>query len=162
MPKDKKEQKRLYDIEYRRKNKSSLAAKKKAAYERDREKNLAKFKAYRARPETVARHNKYCMQPEYVEKKRVWDVVYRTMKIYGEFWESAILVNQIEIEVRKLIPRNERLSTKRCVKANTERNCKRRLDKAISKIISGEANRGILSSCWLDESREILESLILD
>lgn len=161
MLKDKKEAKRLYDIKYRRKNKARIVANKKAAYERDREKYLLKFKEYRAKPDVKARHKIYCMQPDYVKDKRVWDVVYRNMKIYGEFWESAILVNQIEIELRDRIPKNERASTIRCVKANTNRNNKRRLEKAINQIMTGDADGRILSRPWIDESREILEDLLV-
>lgn len=159
MQKDKKEAKRLYDMEYRRKKGVKLKILKAERYQRDRHKYVDREKEYRQK--TSDHHNAYCMQPEYVKKKRIWDVVYRNMKIYGEFWESAILVNQLEIEIRNRIPRNERASTKRCVKANSTRNSKRRLDKAINQIMHGDANMRILSYGWIDESKQLLETLFI-
>ena len=159
MQRDKKEAKRLYDIEYRRKNRERINSLKAVRYQRDKHKYADREKEYRRK--TSDHHNAYCMKPEYVAKKRVWDVVHRNMKIYGEFWESAILVNQLEIEIRNRIPRKERASTKRCVKANCNRNNKRRLKKAIEQIMNGEADKRILSRPWIDESKEILETLII-
>ena len=130
-------------------------------YENNKESRLAHQKEYRATPSVVKRHNAYCMRPEYVKNKRIWDVAYRNMKIYGEFWESAILVNQIEIEVRKRVPKNERIYYRKCVKANTTRNNKRRLEKAINQILNGEADKRILSRPWIDESKQLLETLFI-
>lgn len=157
MRKVNKEDKRLYDIEYRRKNGEKIKRLKAERYQRDKHKYADREKAYRRKPEVKIRHNEYCRQPEYVKKKRIWDIVYRSMEEYGDFWESAVIVTQIEKEIRKLIPRNERLYYRRNVNNATYRNNKRRLEKAIEKIRNGEVGLEILRSSWIEESKQILE-----
>jgi len=157
MQRDKKEAKRLYDIEYRRKNKELLKIKKAAHYREKVEYYRKKEKERRSKPENIKAHNEYCRMPEYVKSKRLYDVVYRSMKEYGEFWESAVLVNQIEKEVRNMVPKNERLYYTRNVNIATQRNNRRRLEKAIARIRSGESVDNILGYQWVEESRQILE-----
>lgn len=160
MPKDKKEAKRLYDIEYRRKNKSKIVADKKENYEKNKPARRESHREYRNRPENVLRHNEYCRDPEYKKKKRIWDVVYRAMKFYGDFWESAILLNQIEIEVRERIPKKERASYKRNVRAIVNRNIQKRFEKAIFKIIHGDVGDKILRSNWGEGRKSILQEML--
>lgn len=87
-----KEEKRLYDIEYRKKNgeyrkqqmiKYNSSPAGRAMQKRNRE----KFKES---------HLEYCRTPEYRKWKREYDKKHRSKKEYGEFWESAILLNEIE------------------------------------------------------------------
>jgi hypothetical protein len=156
--KDKKEAKRLYDIEYRRKNKAKIKALKAERYQRDKHKYAEREKEYRRK--TQKQHNEYCMRPEYVSKKRIWDVVYRSMKNYGSFWESAVLLNQIEIEVRKRIPKNERLGYKRNVRSIINRNIRKRLTNAINRILSGEITDKKSIKNFSEERRQFLESLL--
>jgi hypothetical protein len=158
MQKDKKEAKRLYDIEYRRKNKEKIKLLKAERYQRDKHKYAEREREYRR--SIKDHHNAYCMRPEYVKKKRVWDVVYRSMKNYGEFWESAILVNQIEIEVRKRIPKNERSSYRFNVKKMCSRKIQKRFDAAILKIINGEISSYNSIKNFSYERREFLKDLM--
>lgn len=87
----KKADKSAYDAEYRAKNRQSIAAKKKAAYDanppRERE------KAYRQT--NMARHLEYCRQPEYQAKKKVYDRRYRAEKFYGDLAEVFVLTLEI-------------------------------------------------------------------
>jgi len=161
MLKSKKEAKRLYDIEYRRKNKERIRGLKAERYKRDAWKYREREKAYRSKPEVVESHNEYCRQPEYRAKKHLYDVARLAVVEYGEFWEAAILVKELEKEVRKRIPKNERLYYRRCVDRNVARNNKRRLEKAIAKIQAGEAGPEILRFGWLEESKQLLEMEIL-
>lgn len=160
MLKDKKEEKRLYDIEYRRKNKSKIVARKKKDYSNNKEDHKEKHKKYRSRPENVLRHNQYCMSEEYRAKKRIWDIIYRSMKYYGDFWEAAILLNQLEIEVRRLIPKKERCGYKRNVRAIINRNTQKRLEIAFFKIVHGD-DANILHANWTDENKSILKELMV-
>lgn len=157
-----KEKKRLYDIEYRRKNKARIAANKKADYEANKDQFKEKHREYRNRPENVARHNEYCRQSGYVEKKHLYDVVRRNMKNYGKFWESAILVNHIEIEVRKRIPKKERASYKKNVKAIVSRNIAKRFNKVIQEINNGEDVGKSRIKNFGFERKQFLESLIFN
>lgn len=96
----KKEAKRLYDIEYRRKNKERIEAHKRAynsspAGRAMQKRHRVKFKAY---------HRNYCRQAEYRAKKHRYDVEHGMRKKYGEFWECMILVEQIQKEVVRLMP----------------------------------------------------------
>ncbi len=161
MSRCKKETKRLYDIKYRRDNKSKIAALKKENYEKNKATRKEQHKEYRNRPENVLRHNEYCRSQEYWNKKRLWDTVYRAMNNYGEFWESAILINQLEIEVKKLIPKKERSGYKRNVKAIIARNKRNKLYKAVFKITNGDDGRKILQSNWGEDSKSILRELLV-
>lgn len=96
---EKKEAKRLYDIEYRAKNKELLKVKKEIYYQtpagRDTQKrNRDKMKEY---------HRKYIQTPEYKSWKREYDRKYLGKKEYGEFWESYILINDLDREVNSRI-----------------------------------------------------------
>ena len=86
--------KRLYDMEYRRKNRAMLQAKKalhfKLTYDPD--------KARVDRRERMAQHVEYCRRPEYREWKRDYDRRYRAEKKYGEFSECFLLVLDIRAE----------------------------------------------------------------
>lgn len=94
-PADKVKDKRLYDIEYRRKNQTELKAKKAAAFQRDYD----PVQAAVYRKSRMHLHVKYCQQPTYQAWKREYDRKYRAKKDYGEFWESALLIQNIETEV---------------------------------------------------------------
>jgi Neuraminidase (sialidase) len=49
----------------------------------------------------------YCRQPEYKEYKREYDVKYHAKKNYGEYWEAAILLNELENEIDNRTARKE-------------------------------------------------------
>lgn len=90
-----KEEKRLYDIEYRKKNgefrkqqmiKYNSSPAGRAMQKRNRE----KFKQS---------HAEYCRTPEYRKWKKEYDKKHVAKQKYGEFWESAIILNDIQSEV---------------------------------------------------------------
>lgn len=90
------ERKRLYDIEYRAKNKDLLKAKKAAAFLRTYDPVKAAIK----RKQTMPRHIEYCRQPKYKAYKREYDKKLRAMD-FGNFWESHLLLIDLMNEVRQ-------------------------------------------------------------
>lgn len=92
----KKEEKRIYDAEYREKNKASLK-KKKAAYYKE---NRNPQKEAEKRKKNMARHIEYCRTPSYRKYKKQYDESYRAKKHYGEFWEVSLALNRLSQEVR--------------------------------------------------------------
>lgn len=101
----KKEVKRLYDIEYRRKNLERINEGKRkynsspagrAAQKRNREK-------------MKSNHLEYCRTEKYRKYKKQYDQEYSNKKKYGEFWECMILVEKIFNKVIELMPdKNDR------------------------------------------------------
>lgn len=100
---EKKEAKRLYDIEYRLKNKTLLKKKKAEAFKRnyyDSNNPLAeKMKMYRRKNQK--RHNEYCMRPEYREKKHQYDRIRYAKEKFGPLWEIHVLAMEIIEEAQK-------------------------------------------------------------
>lgn len=95
-----KEEKRLYDIQYRNKN-SELIKVKNAAF--------AKTEAGRAmqkrnRNKRKEQHLAYCSTPEYRACKKEYDKKHRAKKLYGELWESSLILNEIinQIDTKEL------------------------------------------------------------
>ena len=93
----KKADKRLYDMEYRRKNREMLKAKKAATW-RNWYKPEEQSKKRRT-PEYRAKHRAYLSKPEYKEYKKKYDLIYRNKQDYGDYWEAAILALEIDREV---------------------------------------------------------------
>lgn len=89
------EDKRLYDLEYRNKNKAMLKAKKAEAFKR----NYDPVKAAVKRKERAHLHVEYCRRPEYRAWKKKYDRVHRAKKDYGDLWEIQILAMEIQDEV---------------------------------------------------------------
>jgi len=62
---------------------------------------------YRANPEKyreirkrkMPKHIEYCRQPKYKEYKKGYDEQYRAKKYYGDYWEAAIALKNLENEV---------------------------------------------------------------
>lgn len=158
--KDKKEAKRLYDIEYRRKNRERHLVLKKKYYENNKEKLAAKQKAMRDNDEARRKHALYCAQPEYRKYKHRYDVVRGALNNYGEYWEAAILTKELELVVKKLIPKKERLSYQRNKNTIVARNKRRRLAQALSLIATGDADFKILQRAWKKETRDMLADLL--
>lgn len=100
--KQKKADKRLYDMEYRRKNRAALKAKKHAYYKRTRdpEKERAIRKA------RMHLHVEYCRQPEYRVKKQAYDQQRRD-SAYGPFAEAARLAINLNREIKGRMTRHE-------------------------------------------------------
>lgn len=86
------EAKRLYDIEYRAKNTERIEARRKA-YEKSpagramQKRNREKFKQS---------HLEYCRTEEYRKYKRDYDQKHKAKGKYGEFWEAALVLKDIE------------------------------------------------------------------
>jgi hypothetical protein len=97
----KKAEKAEYDREYRKKNKSKLKGQKKEYHHRTYDPDKAR--AWRQTEHRKNYHNEYCRRPENREKDRIR---YAKRK-YGEFFESARLLIQIEEEVLKQSSRYE-------------------------------------------------------
>ncbi len=88
------EEKRLYDIQYREKNRKLLKAKKAAYFQRTYDPAQAAVK----RKERMPRHVEYCRRPEYRAWKREYDRQYRALRDYGEFSDCFLLIQDIRAE----------------------------------------------------------------
>ena len=90
------EEKRLYDAEYRTKNRATIKAKKAAHYKatRDPEKERKYRKA------NMARHVEYCRRPEYKAYKREYDRQYRASE-FGPFAEAYLLAIDLNREIKE-------------------------------------------------------------
>ncbi len=88
-PEQFKANKAAYDKEYR------LREGQKEKHRASWKKNYNPVKAAEYRKKRMPIHVEYCRQPEYKEKKIVYDREHRAKKLYGEHWESAILIEQI-------------------------------------------------------------------
>lgn len=89
-----KEEKRLYDAEYRLRDVEALKARKAEYYQRTKDpvKEAAK------RKERMPLHVEYCRRPEYRAKKKIYDRKYRAEKHYGELADCFLLVMEIRDE----------------------------------------------------------------
>ncbi len=88
-------EKREYDKEYRRENKAMLKEKKAAYFQR----TYDPMEAAVERKKNMARHVAYCQRPEYKAWKQDYDRKFRAKQGYGEFWESYLLLHDVEREV---------------------------------------------------------------
>lgn len=95
---EKREAKRIYDTEYRSKNKEMLKAKKAKFYKETMTPEKRK-REREYRKATMARHVEYCRRPEYKQYKRTYDRVFRAKKYYGDFWECFLLTQDIDSEI---------------------------------------------------------------
>lgn len=59
--------------------------------------NPEKYREQRQRK--MPAHVEYCRQPKYKEYKKGYDEQYRAKKDYGEYWEAAIILKNLEKEV---------------------------------------------------------------
>lgn len=126
----KKTEKRIYDKAYRQKNKE-LLAQKKANYHKRTYNPVA---AAIHRKKNMQRHVLYCRRPEYRKKKAEYDRPYRARKIYGEFWESFCLIEDIRREV------SSRMTDIEVRKVNGKLNAKQQRRRQYDKERSGSIN----------------------
>jgi len=91
---EKKEMKRLYDIEYRKDN--QILKLKKAEYYKSPS-GRAVQKRNRARRKD--KHLEYIRTDAYKKWKHEYDQKYQAKKNFGEFWESKLILKQIEKEI---------------------------------------------------------------
>jgi len=96
----KKEEKRLYDIEYRRKNRGRLRRGKQIYYQTDSGKAASK----RNRDKLTDYHLEYCRTEKYKAWKKHYDKINRAKCKYGEYWECFLIIMDIEKIVKQRIP----------------------------------------------------------
>ncbi|CAG5001792.1 hypothetical protein DYBT9275_02742 [Dyadobacter sp. CECT 9275] len=56
-------------------------------------------KAAIQRKKRMPSHVEYCRRPEYRQKKKAYDEVYQAKRLYGEHWESAIILKNLECHI---------------------------------------------------------------
>lgn len=66
-------------------------------YVMDYEANPEKYRQERKRNQST--HNEYCRQPEYKKWKKGYDEQYRAKKYYGDWWEAAIALKNLDKEI---------------------------------------------------------------
>ena len=98
----KKEEKRLYDLEYRAKNLEAIKAKKKAYFQRTYDRKAAA----EYRKQRMHLHVEYCRRPEYRAWKREYDRKYRA-KEFGAFAEAYMLTLDLNREIKERTSRHE-------------------------------------------------------
>lgn len=96
-------EKRQYDMEYRRKNRALLKAKKAAWFKA----SYDPVKAAKVRKSRMPAHVRYCQRPEYKRWKRRYDARYRARRLFGPFAESALLLKRLEKEVTSRMSKYE-------------------------------------------------------
>lgn len=89
------EEKRLYDAEYRRKNRAMLKAKKAAYHLATYDPDAARIK----RKKRAASHAEYCRQPSYKLWKREYDRRLRARE-YGPFADAYQLTIDLNREIK--------------------------------------------------------------
>jgi len=99
----------------------------------------------------------YRQDPVVKENIRKRDRIYDAIKMYGKFWESAILVRELEKEVNKLVNGPDRLVNRRHRRVRSLN----KLQATIAKIQNGEAGIEILKYSWSEENKEILEDYLV-
>lgn len=97
------EEKRLYDIQYRRRNRAMLKAKKRAYFER----TYDRVKAAEVRRRRMPYHVAYCRQPAYRRWKRRYDQNFRAQKMFGPYADSFLLLMKLEKEVASRMTKYE-------------------------------------------------------
>jgi hypothetical protein len=114
-PSQRKAEKATYDADYRRKNRTMLKAKKAARHKRTYDPE----KAREERKANMPRHVEYCRRPAYRKYKAQYDRHRRAKQQFGEFWEAALILQEIEGEVLSRATRyeldmaNDRLNKKK-------------------------------------------------
>ena len=92
-----------YDRQYREKNKERRAIQK-AEYHK---KTYDPIKQREYNQKRMPLHIEYCRRPEYRAKKVDYDRVNRAKRFYGEFYECAIIVEQINNKLIQMADKAE-------------------------------------------------------
>ena len=116
------EEKRIYDAEYRRKNRTLLKAKKAAYFQRTYDPAKARIE----RKKRAAFHAEYCRRPSYKLWKREYDRRRRD-GFYGAFAEAAQLTIELNREIKERAT-NEQIKWENCTANKVQ--FRRRADKA--------------------------------
>jgi hypothetical protein len=111
---ERKERKRLYDIEYRRKNAAKIKALKAERFQRDyydpNNPLAKKMAAYHKKRQP--KHNEYCRQPEYKAKKHKYDRERYAKDKFGPLWEVHVLAMNITEEAQNQMTKFEMMQSK--------------------------------------------------
>jgi hypothetical protein len=94
--------KKIYDKNYRTKNKAILKQKKHVHFK----KTYDPVKASLVRKERMPIHVEYCRQPKYKDYKKEYDKKYRAAE-FGDFSESHILLVELSKEILQRMHRYE-------------------------------------------------------
>lgn len=89
-----KEEKRLYDIQYRARDVEERKRRKAEYYRRTKD----RVKEAETRKRRMPQHVEYCRRPEYRQWKKSYDRQYRAHKHYGDFADCFLLVMEIRDE----------------------------------------------------------------
>lgn len=101
------ERKRLYDAEYRARNRERLKAEKAGYYQRTRDPERERER----RKANMPRHIEYCRRPEYRAYKARYDAELRASE-YGPFADAYRTLLELEKEIRARATKYERLKAK--------------------------------------------------
>lgn len=99
----KKTEKWLYDLLRRNRLRDRLKAEKAAHHKLTYDPEKARI----VRAKNMPRHVEYCRRPEYRAKKVEYDKVRQAKRNFGEFYEAALLVGDLNTEVRSRISKYE-------------------------------------------------------
>lgn len=101
----KKEEKRLYDLNRRQALGEELRKQKRAYYQRVKVEKPEMLKA--ARQRRMPKHIEYCRRPEYRAKKHIYDRERYAKKNFGEMWESHVAIMAITEEIESRMSKYE-------------------------------------------------------
>jgi hypothetical protein len=157
---EKKEAKRLYDIEYRKKNEKRLKKIRHAWFKKDYEANPEKYKAWRKKKQKA--HNEYCRQPAYAAKKKEYDQGRRAKIQYGSYGEAAIALLQLAsiVDNRKAKRDQDNINKSKNVESMeklTAKNLKNVLWQSIQAVKGGKMNYADADAI-ATQAREILRA----
>lgn len=94
---EKRAAKAEYDRLYRERTAEARIAQKRAYYEANRDRLLARMVEYRKK--RMPAHVEYCRRPEYRAWKSEYDKQYRAKREFGPFADAALLLQEIGREV---------------------------------------------------------------
>lgn len=88
-------EKRVYDMEYRRRNRAHLKTMKRAYFQR----TYDPVKAAERRKARMTYHIQYCRDPAYKRWKSRYDRAHRAQKMFGPYAESFLVLQKVEKEI---------------------------------------------------------------
>lgn len=100
---ERKDAKRLYDAHRRAEKADEIRAAKREYHRR----TYDPTKAALERKKRAPFHAEYCRSPEYRAYKREYDRHHRAQKLFGEFGEAAMLLQDVEHEIDQRATRYE-------------------------------------------------------
>lgn len=129
-------EKRLYDLEYRRKNRKLLKAKKRAYFER----TYDPVEAAKGRKARMHLHVAYCRQPAYKRWKSRYDRQHRARKMFGPYAESFLLLQKIEHEIATRMTKHEVRQSNGIINKAQERK------RAYARLVGSQSQNGALGN----------------